>query len=42
MRRQADPATIFLAATAVMAAGTSAKWTVLGVRLVGDLRLEPY
>lgn len=42
MRRHADPATLFLASTAVLAAGTSAKWIVLGVRLVGDLRLEPY
>lgn len=42
MRRPVDPATIFLASTAVVAAGTAAKWIVLGVRLVGDLELEPY
>lgn len=42
MRRHADPATLFLASTAVMAAATSAKWIVLGVRLVADLELEPY
>jgi len=42
VQRRVDPATIFLASTAVMAAGTSAKWIVLGVRLVADLELEPY
>ena len=42
MRRNADPATLFLASAAVMSAATSAKWIVLGVRLVVDLELEPY
>ncbi len=42
MRRHADPATVFLASTAVMAIGTSAKWIVLAVRLVDDLHLEAY
>jgi hypothetical protein len=41
-RWRADPAKLFLASTAVMAAGTSAKWIVLGVRLVADLKLEPH
>ena len=42
MRRHADPAWIFLAGTAVRAAATQAKWVVLTVRLVDDLRLEPH
>lgn len=42
MRRRADPATLFIASAAVMAAGTSAKWIVLAVRLVADLELEAY
>ena len=40
--RRADPATIFLATTAVLAAGTNAKWIVFMPRLVDDLQLEPY
>ena len=42
MRRHADPAWIFLAGAALRAAGTQAKWVVLTVRLVDDLRLEPH
>lgn len=42
MRRGADPAVLFLASAAVFGAATSAKWTVLSVRLVDDLGFEPY
>jgi hypothetical protein len=42
VRRHADPATLFLATTAVMAAGTAVIWIVLAVRLVVDLELEAY
>ena len=42
MDRHADPARLFLATTAVTAAGTSVIWIVLAVRLVVDLGLEPY
>ncbi|MDE0700021.1 MAG: MFS transporter [Acidimicrobiaceae bacterium] len=42
MRRTADPAWLFLATTAVLAAGTNAKWIVFMPRLVDDLQLEPY
>lgn len=42
MRRAADPAWLFLATTAVLAAGTNAKWIVFMPRLVDDLQLEPY
>lgn len=38
----ADPARLFLASTAVLAAGTNAKWIVFMPRLVDDLQLEPY
>ena len=39
---RADPARIFLAGAAVLAAGTNAKWIVFMPRLVDDLQLEPY
>jgi len=42
VRRAADPAWLFLATTAVLAAGTNAKWIVFMPRLVDDLQLEPY
>jgi hypothetical protein len=42
VRRRGDPAALFLATTAVMAAGIAAIWIVLAVRLVVDLGLEPY
>jgi len=42
LNHRADPAWLFLATAAVLAAGTNAQWIVFMPRLVDDLQLEPY